>query len=215
MPVLSPEERTKLDAAPDAQFYASPRFVQHVDDAFVQRLRALYRERLAPGMRLLDLMGSWVSHLPEDVSFAHVEGHGLNAEELDRNPLLDHAFVQDLNEAPLLPLRDAAFDAVLCAASVQYLQRPGAVFEEVARVLRPGGLFIVSFSNRMFFSKAIQVWRTASEAGRVRLVERYLQSVPRFEAPEAIAEAGSSPAAHLFGQPARDPFYAVLARRTA
>ncbi len=158
-------------------------------------------------------MSSWVSHLPEEVAFAHVEGHGMSAEELARNPRLDHFFVQNLNENAALPLEDASFDAVLCAVSVQYLQQPGAVFAEVARVLKPGGVCIVSFSNRMFFQKAIQAWREASGPERAALVRRYFRAAGGFAEPETIAE-DSSPQSLLWGRQPDDPFYAVLARRT-
>ena len=110
---------------------------------------------------MLDLCSSWVSHLPEEVDYARVVGHGLNAEELGRNRALSDFFVRDLNASPTLrpELQDASFDAVVCCVSVQYLQRPEAVFAEVFRVLKPGGVAIFSFSNRMFYSKAIAAWR--------------------------------------------------------
>ena len=218
--MLSPEARAKLNPADDVLFYRTPRLVRHVDEGFIRRLQDLYRERLRPGTRLLDLMSSWVSHLPDELAFAHVEGHGMNADELARNERLDHAFVQDLNENPRLPLDDASFDAVLCAVSVQYLQRPEAVFAEVHRVLRPGGAAIVSFSNRMFFEKAIRAWREASEAGRVELVERYFAGVQTsegsgFTTPEVVAHVPPERdrLAASFGAATSDPFYAVLAQR--
>ena len=164
---LRPDQRTKLDDSDDKQFYAYPRFVTHVDEGFIQQLTDLYRQRLKPNTRIFDMMSSWVSHLPEEIEFAHVEGHGLNAEELGRNPQLNHYFVQDLNENPKLPLPDADFDAVLNTVSVQYLQYPEAVFTEIHRILKPGGAAIISFSNRMFYQKAIQAWRDGSEASRV------------------------------------------------
>ncbi|MGB3136650.1 MAG: class I SAM-dependent methyltransferase, partial [Nodosilinea sp.] len=151
--LLQPDQRTKLDESSDTFFYDAPRFVTHVDDGFIQQLTKLYRERLAPNSRVLDMMSSWVSHLPEDVTFEQVEGHGMNGEELARNPRLNRYFVQNLNENPALPLADQSFDAVLNTVSVQYLQQPEAVFSEIYRVLKPGGIAIVSFSNRMFYQK--------------------------------------------------------------
>jgi SAM-dependent methyltransferase len=213
--VLSDAERAKQDTRPDAAFYSTPRFVQHVDDGFRKRLTALYRRELDAGMRVLDLMSSWVSHLPDDVSFSHVEGHGLNAEELDANPRLDHSFVQNLNAEPRLPLQDASFGAVLCAVSVQYLQHPESVFAEVARVLRPGGMVIVSFSNRMFPQKAIRAWRTASGSERCALIARYLEAAGGFEAPDVERHTPLVlPVQRFFGS-APDPFYAVVARRSS
>jgi SAM-dependent methyltransferase len=211
---LQPDQRTKLDDNDDSLFYNFPRFVTHVDEGFIQHLTDLYRERLKPGMRIFDMMSSWVSHLPDEISFAHVEGHGLNQEELAKNPRLDHYFVQNLNQNPAFPLPDQSFDAVLNTVSVQYLQYPEAVFSEIHRVLHPGGMAIVSFSNRMFYQKAIQVWRDSSETERVELVKGYFLAIPGFEPPEVVARVSAVPNfLQLFGLGNSDPFYAVIAHR--
>ncbi len=212
--LLEPIQRAKLDETDDTLFYDAPRFVTHVDDGFIQQLTDLYRQRLTPGTRIFDLMSSWVSHLPEEMTFEHVEGHGLNADELAKNRRLDHYFVQNLNQTQLLPLPDQSFDAVVNTVSVQYLQKPEAVFAEVYRLLKPGGIAIFSFSNRMFYQKAIQAWRDGSEAQRVELVKRYFQAIPGFGHVEAIAHPSTLPAfMQLFGMGSGDPFYAVLAQR--
>ncbi|MBD2156766.1 class I SAM-dependent methyltransferase [Leptolyngbya sp. FACHB-16] len=213
---LQPTQRTKLNENDDDQFYSVPRFVTHVDEGFIQQLTDLYRDRLQPGTRILDLMSSWVSHLPEEIQFAHVEGHGLNAEELARNPRLDHYFTQNLNKQQLLPLPDQSFDAVLITVSVQYLQRPEAVFAEIYRTLKVGGIAIVSFSNRMFYEKAILAWREASEPERVQLVQSYFAAIPGFAEIEAIAQPSTLPSIlRMIGIPGGDPFYAVIARRVS
>lgn len=212
--VLHPNQRTKLDPADDTSFYDVPRFVTHVDEGFIQQLTDLYRERLQPNTRILDLMSSWVSHLPNELTFAHVEGHGLNAEELTRNSRLNHFFTQDLNRDLKLPLPDQSFDAVLNTVSVQYLQYPEAIFSEIHRVLKPGGIAIVSFSNRMFYQKAIQIWRDGTEEERVALVKRYFTSVPGFTAPEIISRISQIPSFfQMLGVAGGDPFYAVIASR--
>ncbi|MBD2150731.1 class I SAM-dependent methyltransferase [Pseudanabaena sp. FACHB-1277] len=212
---LSNQQRTKLDNADDALFYDYPRFVNHVDDRFIEQLTDLYRQRLTPNSRILDLMSSWVSHLPTDMKFAHVEGHGLNAEELAKNPRLDHYFVQNLNQNQILPLADQSFDAVINIVSVQYLQYPEVVFAEIHRVLKVGGIAIISFSNRMFYQKAIQAWRDGSESDRTRLVFNYFASVPKgFTKPELVANVTpSSPFLAMLGMASSDPFYAVIATR--
>lgn len=125
--VLSQEERNKLNPYSDRDFYAYPRFVTHVDDGFISTLTDLYRERLRPEFEILDLMSSWVSHLPKEAQYKRVVGHGLNAEELLKNPRLDYFFVKDLNEDQKLELESGRFDAVLCTVSVQYLQQPEKV----------------------------------------------------------------------------------------
>ncbi len=214
---LRPNQRTKLDDSDDKQFYSYPRFVTHVDEGFIQQLTDLYRDRLKPNTRIFDMMSSWVSHLPDEMEFAHVEGHGLNAEELARNPRLNHYFVQDLNENPQLPLKDQDFDAVLNTVSVQYVQYPEAVFAEIHRILKPGGVAIISFSNRMFHQKAIQAWRDGSEASRVERVKQYFESVPGFSSPEVVARKPTAAPNFLqwLGAGGGDPFYAVITYRKA
>ncbi|GAB4361679.1 MAG: methyltransferase domain-containing protein [Cyanophyceae cyanobacterium] len=212
--ILTASQREKLDASNDADFYDQPRFVTHVDEGFIQTLTDLYRDRLRPGMRILDLMSSWVSHLPDEMAFEWVEGHGLNEAELARNRRLNHYVVQNLNENLQLPYEDGSFDAVLNTVSVQYLQYPEAIFAEIGRVLRPGGIAIVSFSNRMFYQKAIQAWRDGSESDRVALVCRYFQSVPVFEKPQYVVKTSDVPPwLQLLGMGGGDPFYGVTAVR--
>jgi SAM-dependent methyltransferase len=212
--LLQPHQRTKLDETQDDLFYDDPRFVTHVDDRFIEQLTQVYRDRIPTDGRILDLMSSWVSHLPEDVTYRHVEGHGLNAEELAKNPRLDHYFVQNFNENPKLPLADQSFDAVLIAVSVQYLQYPEAVFSEIHRVLTVGGVAIVSFSNRMFPQKAIQAWRDSGDQDHLQMVKTYFESVKGFSSPEEIVnqpEANSILA--MFNIGISDPFFAVAAQR--
>lgn len=125
--VLTNEGRTKLNTYSDRDFYAYPRFVTHVDDGFISTLTNLYRQMLRPGSEVLDLMSSWVSHLPQEVSYERVVGHGLNAQELAKNPRLEYFIVKDLNQDQKLEFDDCSFDAVVCAVSVQYLQQPEKV----------------------------------------------------------------------------------------
>ncbi|MEM7648032.1 MAG: class I SAM-dependent methyltransferase [Cyanobacteria bacterium P01_A01_bin.70] len=212
--LLQSPQRTKLDSTSDTLFYEAPRFVTHVDEGFIQQLTELYRERLQPEMKIFDMMSSWVSHLPSEMTFERVEGHGMNAEELAKNPRLDHYFVQNLNETDQLPFADHTFDAVLNTVSVQYLQYPEAVFAEIYRILKPGGIAIISFSNRMFYQKAIAAWRDASEAQRVELVKQYFQSVPGFGTPEAVVRPSTVPTImQMLGLASGDPFYAVITER--
>lgn len=207
--LLPPSQRTKLDDSDDLLFYAQPRFVTHVDEGFIDQLTQLYREQLQPQSRVFDMMSSWVSHLPKEMAFAHVEGHGLNAAELAKNPQLNHYFVQNLNQNQKLPLADEDFDAVINCVSVQYLQHPETIFAEIHRILKPGGVAIFSFSNRMFYQKAIAAWRDGTESDRVELVKIYFRGVPGFGEPEVIVKR--SALRQWLG--AGDPFYAVLAQK--
>ena len=210
--LLDTVHRNKLDPSDDALFYAQPRFVTHVDEGFIAQLTKLYRDRIPQDSRVFDMMSSWVSHLPQDIDYAHVEGHGLNGEELARNKQIDHYFVQNLNQNQTFPLEDNSFDAVVNTVSVQYLQYPEKVFAEVYRVLKPGGIAVFSFSNRMFPHKAIALWRDGSEASRVELVKRYFDSVPGFGNIEAIINKSQASAIlQMMGMGGGDPFYAVVA----
>lgn len=174
LPELPPGAFAKQDTGDDLAFYAPPRLVTHIDEGAVAALTARYRELLPDGGRVLDLMSSWVSHLPPDRTYA-VIGHGMNADELAANPRLERWFVQDLNHSAALPLADGSFDAALCCVGVQYLQQPLAVFAEVRRVLAPGSPFIVSFSNRCFPTKAVAIWRALDSDGHAALVRLYLE----------------------------------------
>jgi SAM-dependent methyltransferase len=214
MEVLSPAERAKLDGGDDALFYADPRFVQHLDAAFRARLTALYRERIPPRAVVLDLMSSWVSHLPEDVSYQEVIGHGLNERELRANPRLHRHWLQNLNSDQRLPLEDASVDAALIVAGWQYLQYPEAVAAELARVVRPRGQVIVAFSNRMFVQKAPRIWTDGGDRDHLATVARVLmaQGWPR---PELIAEATRAPGPLGWIGASGDPFFAVIATQAA
>jgi SAM-dependent methyltransferase len=180
--------------------------------AFRQRLTQLYRERIPAGAVVLDLMSSWVSHLPDDVAYASVIGHGLNARELGANTRLDRSWVQNLNRDQQLPLESSSVDATLIVAGWQYLQQPEAVAAELLRVTRPGGQLIVAFSNRMFFTKAPQIWADGSDRDHLAYVAEVLiaQGWPR---PTVIAEQTRAPGLPGLIGAKGDPFFAVIASR--
>ena len=175
LPELPSGAFAKQDTGDDLAFYAPSRLVTHIDEGAVAVLTARYRDVIPDGARVLDLMSSWVSHLPPDRAYAEVVGHGMNAEELAANPRLDRCFVQDLNRDTVLPLADGSFDAALCCVGAQYLQQPVAVFAEVRRVLTAGAPFVVSFSNRCFPTKAVAIWCSLDAAGHAALVRLYLE----------------------------------------
>jgi hypothetical protein len=178
---FGPGSFARADERPDGEFYATPRLVDHIDRTARDMLSHFYRRYVGDKMRILDLMSSWRSHLPEEVHPERVVGIGLNAEELARNPALSEWSVQDLNDKPLLPFADGGFHAVLCSLSVEYLTDPRAVFKEAARVLAPGGVFVVAFSNRWFPAKTIQIWPYLHEFERMGLVLEYFDAVGMFE----------------------------------
>jgi SAM-dependent methyltransferase len=166
----------KADASSDAGFYVAPRKVVHIDDTAIAAVTQLYRELLPANGAILDLMSSWRSHLPKDVKYSRVAGLGMNAEELRDNPQLTEHATQNLNVNPALPYGDNDFDAAVCCVSVQYLQKPVEVFREVGRVLKAGAPFIVTFSNRCFPTKAVNLWRSTSDEEHMQLVAIYFQA---------------------------------------
>ncbi|MFZ0612257.1 MAG: methyltransferase domain-containing protein [Desulfobacterales bacterium] len=163
----------RQDERPDDRFYERPRFVHHIDDTAIEMVRNTYGRFLTDGMRVLDLMSSWQSHVPTTAKIARLAGLGLNAEELKGNRQLTDFTVQDLNVNKVLPYESEAFEVVLNTVSVEYLTDPVAMFKEVARVLRPGGHFVVTFSNRWFPPKAIRIWQELHDFERMGLVSEY------------------------------------------
>src|SRR3712207_4207909 len=177
-----PEEAFgRYDEAPDEEFYLLPRFVTHIDDLAIAAVSQLYREFFPPGAEILDLMSSWVSHLPPEIEYRRVIGLGMNEAELRRNDRLDAYVVQNLNANPPLPFGDAQFDGCGICVSIDYLIRPIEVLRDVGRVLKVGAPLIISFSNRCFPTKAINVWHQLDDRGHMHLVERYLQEAGNFE----------------------------------
>ncbi len=170
---LSAEAFARDDETPDTLFYNKPRLVQHIDDTAIEMIKNTYGRFLRNDMDVLDLMSSWQSHLPERLRFNRLAGLGLNERELKKNSRLSEHAVKDLNLSPGLPFESDSFDAVVCTVSVEYLINPLAVFEEVARVLRNDGYFIVTFSNRWFPTKAIRIWKELHEFERMGMVLEY------------------------------------------
>ena len=192
----------RMDEDDDARFYAPPRLVTHIDEHAIAAVGELYEELGVSG-DVLDLMSSWVSHFR--TAPRHLRVLGMNEAELAANPAADERIVHDLNADPRIPLADESVDDVVCCVSVDYLVRPIDVFRDVARVLRPGGRLVCTFSNRVFPTKAIQGWLAARDEERCGIVAEYFRRSAVF-AQATIARR--TPSGH-FG----DPLYAVWAVR--
>jgi SAM-dependent methyltransferase len=206
MPWLPEEAFRRYDEAPDEEFYRTPRLVTHIDDRAIATVTQLYREFFPKGGEILDLMSSWVSHLPPELEYHRVVGLGMNEAELRRNERLDAYIVQNLNTNPELPFGEAEFDGVGICVSIDYLTRPVEVLREVGRVLKVGAPLIITFSNRCFPSKAVAVWHQLDDRGHMRLVETYLEEADNFR---NVRGLDRSPR-RMFG----DPLYAVVAEST-
>jgi SAM-dependent methyltransferase len=204
--VFRPEHFARLDDSPDPEFYNFPRKVVHIDDTAIAAVKDLFREVLPANGVVLDLLSSWRSHWPEGLGKQQLVGLGLNAEEMADNPDLDDYVVHDVNANPQLPFATATFDAVILTVSIQYITKPLDVFREVNRMLKPGGLYVVIFSNRMFPTKAVAIWRALSDEQHIALVETYFRQAGNFTEPEA---QNRTPFALTY----TDPVYVVMARK--
>ncbi len=215
---LSPDALARQDPRRDTDFYQNPRLVNHIDDRAIATISDLYERFLTPEMKVLDLMSSWRSHIPEAATPRSLVGLGMNAEELRNNPQLTGNLVHDLNLDPALPFTDNTFDAVICTASVEYLIQPLAMFNEIARVLKPGGPLIHTFSNRWFPPKAIKLWTELHEFERLGLVLDYFQRSGSYTDLAAFSARGwDRPESDKYypEQPQSDPVYAAWGRKAA
>lgn len=176
----------RYDETDDAQFYVQPRLVNHIDEQAIRATTNLYREYLPAGGNILDLMSSWVSHLPANVQYGRVAGLGMNETELRANPQLTDYVVQSLNQNSELPYPDNTFDGGMVTVSVQYLTQPVMVYRELARVLRPDAPFLTVFSNRMFPTKAVAIWQSLDDRGHQQLVRSYYEQTGLFDQIEVL-----------------------------
>ena len=179
-PPFSPEFFEREDESNDALFYVEPRMLVHIDEQAIAAVSKLFLDLISPESGVLDLMSSWRSHWPPGHSKERMVGLGLNAAEMQANPDLDEYVIHNVNEEPVLPFEDESFDAVVITVSVQYLKRPVETFQQVNRILNTGGLLIVTFSNRMFPTKAVRIWRVSTDRGRMGLVAAYLEEAGNF-----------------------------------
>ena len=208
---LSTYDRTKSDICDDEIFYQQPRFVHHLSDSFRNRLTSLYSEYLLNHHIILDLMSSWVSHLPSNISYKKVIGHGMNEAELRSNERLDRFFVQNLNKKQNMPIEDSSVDVGLIVAGWQYLQYPEKVSLELSRVIKSDSLLIISFTNRAFWTKAPNIWTYSSEEKRIEYVTSVLTS-NGWRIEKILNEKTQDKKLFGFYSSESDPFFSVIAR---
>ena len=208
---LSTEDRGKSDISDDEIFYQQPRFVHHLSESFRNRLTSLYSEYLLNHHIILDLMSSWVSHLPSNISYKKVIGHGMNEAELSSNERLDRFFVQNLNKKQNMPIEDSSVDVGLIVAGWQYLQYPEKVSLELSRVIKSDSLLIISFTNRAFWTKAPNIWTYSSEEKRIEYVTSVLTS-NGWRIEKILNEKTQDKKLFGFYSSESDPFFSVIAR---
>lgn len=203
----SASDFARADESNDALFYDQARLVTHIDDACVAALTQYYREALTDGTDVLDICSSWVSHYPKEWKGKRVVGLGMNDYELSKNPQLAEYVVKDLNADPTLPFPDASFDTVTCVVSIDYLNKPLQVVQEIGRVLRPGGQAIISCSNRCFPTKAFEIWLRTNDLEHIFIIGSFFHFSGLFEPPTSEDRSPN---------PGRsDPLYIVKAVRKA
>ena len=209
---------SREDNREDSIFYRSPRFVQHLDEVALQTIEDLVGS-LVTGSNpvILDLMTSIDSHVPAHIKPGLLLGLGMNHEELLGNRSLDMRLIQDLNQQASLPFQDGIFDAVLLTISIQYLTQPQRIFNETARILKPGGLFLVIFSNRSFETKAVKMWKLLAHDEKLEVIRHYLEETGCFERIGTFISMGQPrPSGDRYsdtGFPS-DPVFAIYADRT-
>ncbi len=208
---LSIYDRDKIDISDDQIFYKHPRYVHHLSESFRNRLTCLYSEYLMNHHVILDLMSSWVSHLPTNIKYKKVIGHGLNEAELSTNTRLDRYWIQNLNKTQNMPIEDSCIDVGLIVAGWQYLQYPEKVSLELSRIIKPHSLLIISFTNRAFWTKSPNIWTYSSEENRVEYVNSVLTS-SGWRIEKLLNEKTYEK--KLFGlyYEESDPFFSVIAR---
>ncbi len=211
MEVLNNYQRQKLDESNDEEFYSEPKFVYHLDSNFRQSLSQVYKDEIVEYSTVLDLMSSWDSYLPKEVTYQKVIGHGLNKKELERNNSLDSFWVQNFNLNQDIRLENGSIDYCLMVAAWQYLQYPENLTKEISRILSDKGKIIVSFSNRAFWHKAPNIWTTSTEDERVQYVRKVLIS-NGFKEPRIIKKF-NEPDLNIFNFFKKDPFYCLIATK--
>jgi SAM-dependent methyltransferase len=213
--LFEPNDFTRLDESDDRVFYETDRFVNHLDSLAQSTVKALIGELIIEeNPVILDLMAGWDSHVPEKIKPSKIVGLGLNRNELHKNHDLTEIVIHDINADPRLPFPNDNFNVVINTVSIDYMTRPLEVFREVGRILRPGGLFLVIFSNRMFAQKAVKIWREADEDERIILVDEFFKESGLFDNPTLFMSRGKPrPRSDKYaplGIPS-DPVYALYA----
>lgn len=199
----------RMDETDDEIFYDTPRLVYHIDEGAVAALTEYYAKTIKPKSDILDICSSWISHFPADftTTMGRRAGLGMNGAELKENKQLTEYNVQNLNKNPKFPYEDNSFDVVTCVVSIDYLIKPLEIFSEVRRVLRPGGVFIISQSNRCFATKAIQIWLNTNDLEHVFIIGSYFHFAGGFKPPQALDISKRS----VFGM--GDPMYIIQAEK--
>jgi SAM-dependent methyltransferase len=206
-PPFKPHFFARQDESADPLFYSEPRLVVHIDDYAIAAARATYLELLPKQAAILDLMSSWKSHMPPELEWTRLAGLGMNETELRENDQLTDYLVHDLNADSRMPYADDEFDGAVVTVSVQYMTQPVEIFRDVGRILKPGAPFVVTYSNRLFPTKAVRIWTALDERERASLIATYFKYAGNFGEAQAADRSIDSGGYN-------DPLFAVWAYRT-
>jgi hypothetical protein len=201
----------RRDEQADSDFYFKPRMVGHIDSQAHKHLLNHVTGCITAEMNVLDLMSSLQSHLPEGVT---ATGLGMNGEEMQANDQLSQWYIHDLNANQTLPFGKAVFDAVCCHLSFEYLLHPEKVMAETARILKPGGLCLISFSNRWFPEKVTKIWQQLHDFERMGYVMGSMREhFSDFTTTSYRNWLRPVDDAHFFELQRSDPLYIVTGRK--
>ncbi len=216
-PIFNPHSFERDDETDDQEFYKFLRMIDHLDSIALETVTEVIKNLIIEDRPvILDLMAGWNSHISLRVNPLKLVELGLYEEELNANKTLGEYIIHDINKDPTLPFNSNSFDVVLNTLSVQYITRPLELFKEVGRMLKPKGLFLVIFSNRMFYPKAVRPWKESSEEERIILVDEYFKASGLFEATQVfVSRFKPRPKDDKYAALCRysDPVYAFYAQR--
>ena len=182
--IYKEDDFSRMDESNDNEFYKEPRLVHHIDESARNSLTNFYSfvinhelNRLSvSSINMLDICSSWVTHYPDNMiknNIINVKGIGMNKIELSKNNAFkseNDYLIQDLNINPIINNKFASndsFDIITITVSIDYLINIRKLINEILRILKPNGLLMLSFSNRMFWTKAFKIWTKADENKRV------------------------------------------------
>lgn len=119
--------------------------------------RYAFAARLSRGRRVLDIgCGTGYGSAELASNAASVIGIDLAANAVDfarqTYPLRNLKWLQ--GSATALPFRDASFDLVVAFEVIEHLQEQQKLIDEARRLLAPGGQFIVSTPNRLYYAES-------------------------------------------------------------
>jgi 2-polyprenyl-6-hydroxyphenyl methylase / 3-demethylubiquinone-9 3-methyltransferase len=138
-------------------------FVNPVRFGYFQRILAQERGADTSGLTLLDV-GCGGGILAEDFARAGLRVTGVDPAPESVRVAQAHAAAGGLSieyrtgSGEALAFTAAAFDLVACCDVLEHVADIDRVVAEIARVLKPGGLFFFDTINRTFESKVAMIW---------------------------------------------------------